>query len=464
MLDWLLPKEFNEHEIVNNKILSGFILFTSVICFIAFLLSLIIDIKDTTPFFSIACLNIFLLLIFKYYGSRLLVGNLWIIIWVSILVPMSFHTGGIYSMDYYCLMLLPLMGFALLDYKSGLFWLFAFISFGCYLWGIIDSPEKNEFFRNQTLVFTKNYYLFGNILLSALFAGVFSIFYFQKKKLIAQLQTQQEVLSKKNNLLERQAKTIADTQAELERSNQELQEYAYVTSHDLKQPIRTVNSFATILQKQLHKKNNLDERSEEMLQFIIGGTTKMSKLVTDILDFATLKCGKEECFEALDLVQLITSIELDLKKQIEGSGVTIQKENLPIANVIPVKFNQLFQNLLSNAIKFRKKEEPLIIRIQTEDLVDCWRFSVQDNGIGIKKENLKKIFNPFKKVHNKAVYEGSGIGLASCKYIVSLHYGTIFMESIYGEGTTCYFTIPKNPATYHKQNTNTIGNGKILQQ
>lgn len=210
------------------------------------------------------------------------------------------------------------------------------------------------------------------------------------------------------------------------------------------QPLRTVNSFAQLLNKHLSSKEINDKRSKEMLQFIVSGSNKMQTLITDLLDFARHKKHGELKYNKVCLDELLLSVQADLKEQIDSSQVTIENTALPELFVIPIKINQLFQNLISNAIKFKKTEEPLVIQIGAIEKLDHWEFFIKDSGIGIEKEFQDKIFKPFKKLHHSSEYSGSGIGLATCVQIVKLHQGRLWVNSVKGEGSTFFFTIAKD--------------------
>ncbi len=170
----------------------------------------------------------------------------------------------------------------------------------------------------------------------------------------------------------------------------------------------------------------------------------MQTLVGDLLDYAKLNSKKSQEFVEQDMNLVVKQVTQNLHNGICKSGASIEINQLPMLDVIPVKINQLFQNLLHNAIKFRKNNVPLHISILCEELKDHYRFSIKDNGIGIEKEYLKLIFEPFKKLHSEFEYKGSGIGLATCKKIVELHKGEMSVDSTYGYGTTFFFTLPKN--------------------
>lgn len=444
MFNRFLPENISEDEKTSINILKYFIFFTILACFVLTLLDWLFPSGDDTPFLLIAGMNLFLVGALIYTGAKTIVGNLYVGIWAVILVYLSFQTGGIYSVDALSMTLIPLAGFTLINHKSGFGWLLFYLGYLYYLWWIVDTPEINEFYRTQTLVFDKNYYVLGGLIFSIFTFCMFSIFYFQNQRLVKQQKANQIALKKHVELLDKQSILLKETQDDLRRSNTELEEFAYITSHDLKQPLRTVNSFANLLQSHLKKQGVLDEETTQMLQFITTGSRKMNGLITDLLAFAKLKKEKDIIFTKVNLDKLFQSVLFDLKDQIDTSGVIIRMASLPEIQVIPVKMNQLFQNLISNAIKFRKKEVALTIQVGVREKVTHWEFSIQDNGIGIKKEHQEKIFAPFKKLHNSSAFEGSGIGLATCMHIVKLHKGRIWADSVFGEGTTFHFTIAKD--------------------
>jgi len=174
----------------------------------------------------------------------------------------------------------------------------------------------------------------------------------------------------------------------------------------------------------------------------------MAQFITDLLTYARLKAKGEEDYEDVSLNEVMNKVQNSLLDQIQSSEASLNIPSLPYLEVIPFKINQLFQNILSNAIKFRKKDEPLVLKIEAKEQIGHWQFTIEDNGIGMKAESLKVIFQPFRKLHNKEEYKGSGIGLATCKNIVEQHKGNIWVESELGKGTRFYFTISKNLSTH----------------
>lgn len=431
-------------EATDLRILRGFLLLSIAICFTMGCLNWVCLKFDDVPYPLLGSFNVFLIILLNYTKSKQLVGNLYLGLSTAVLVNLSFHSGGIYSMDTLSVAFIPVMAIALIDHKSGLAWFVFYIAYLWYLWAIIDTPELAAYYRAQTLVFEKTYYVLGGMALAFFMNGVFSVFYLQNRNLIAKLKAKEAALKVHVSQLSEQSILLTKTQKELKRSNAELEEYAHVASHDLMQPLRTVNSFAQLLNNHLKAKEINDQKSTEMLQFIVSGSNKMQTLITDLLEFAKHKKHGELKYYQENLGQLLLSVQADLKEQIDNNQVTIEKEILPDLFVIPIKINQLFQNLISNAIKFKKSEAPLVIQIGSIEKVDHWEFFVKDNGIGIEKEFQDKIFKPFEKLHHSSEYSGSGIGLATCVQIVKLHQGRLWVQSIKGEGSTFFFTIAKD--------------------
>jgi PAS domain S-box-containing protein len=225
----------------------------------------------------------------------------------------------------------------------------------------------------------------------------------------------------------------------LEMSNKELQDFAYIASHDLQEPLRSIYSFTELLEKRY--KGKLDQEADEFIDYIINGTKRMQHMIQDLLALSRVEIkGKE--FISTDITNVLKDVQKNLCSMIERNNVAITIEEMPIVNADSVQLTQLFQNLIDNAIKFRKEENPNI-HISVKQRNGEWVFSVKDNGIGINKKDFDKLFKAFSRLHSKEKYPGTGIGLVMCKKIVERHKGRIWLESKLGEGTTFYFTIPK---------------------
>jgi signal transduction histidine kinase len=229
--------------------------------------------------------------------------------------------------------------------------------------------------------------------------------------------------------------------AELIIANKELEQFVYIASHDLREPLRTVSNYMQVFEEDYSAL--LDDNGRKYLHSVNNATKRMNMLIKSLLDFSRL--GQNTKLTYVNCKELIDDVIADLEGTIKTSNTVISVTEMPCLNLYETEIRQVFQNLLSNAIKFRKKNTQSKIQVSSEKINGKWKFSVRDNGIGIAPEYFERIFMIFQRLHtNEDEYEGNGIGLANCKKIVQLHGGEIWVESVAGEGTTIYFTIP-NP-------------------
>ncbi|MEM8907235.1 MAG: ATP-binding protein, partial [Bacteroidota bacterium] len=228
-------------------------------------------------------------------------------------------------------------------------------------------------------------------------------------------------------------------------SNSQLENFAYVASHDLKEPLRTIGNFVQLLEKRLGDK--LDATDQEFFQFIVGGVQNMNTLINDLLTYSRVNT-QEHSLSEIEMEDALFVILRSLDTKIKETDTQIKIKGMPqkiVAN--KTKLKQIFQNLIANAIKFRRPDQSCCIEIEGKEDEHFWYFSIKDNGIGIKPEFHQKIFELFKKLHSKSEYQGSGIGLAVCKRIVEQHGGAIWVESTMGEGTCFEFSFAKTCAS-----------------
>ena len=226
---------------------------------------------------------------------------------------------------------------------------------------------------------------------------------------------------------------------QLERSNKELEEFAYVASHDLQAPLRAITSYVNLISLRLDFTDKPEV--QKWINFAIDGTLEMKRLVNDLLDYARVK-RTDDAPEEVDLNELVRSIEDSIFTKEDGKLVVTTR--LPVVTGNKLGLRQLFQNLLSNALKFKKENIPPVIKIDCKESIDYWSISVSDNGIGMEKQYHEKIFKVFQRLHGQEKYKGTGIGLAICKKVVELHGGRIWVESSPGKGSTFEFTISKS--------------------
>ncbi len=224
----------------------------------------------------------------------------------------------------------------------------------------------------------------------------------------------------------------------LQLQNSELEQFTYITSHDLQEPLHTIISFAELFQEEYITK--VDGNAELYINFIVKSSKRMQVLVKGLLDYSRI--GREREKIKIDCNLILNDIIADMTTCIVSSKAEITVEDLPIIQGYAIELKLLFKNLLSNAMKFTSKDVTPKINISAKNTAQGWLFAVRDNGIGIDEKNREKIFIIFKRLHNRDEYEGTGIGLSHCKKIVALHGGTIWVENYEG-GSIFYFTIPK---------------------
>jgi light-regulated signal transduction histidine kinase (bacteriophytochrome) len=226
--------------------------------------------------------------------------------------------------------------------------------------------------------------------------------------------------------------------AELVRMNEELQMFAHVASHDLREPLRMVSSYTQLLAERYRGK--LDDAADEFIHFAVDGAMRMEGLLDALLDYARVG-SRAKPFEAVDTRQVFEDVKHNLKVAIDDARAVVAASDLPLVRADSTQVAQLFQNLIANAIKFRREERP-VIEISASPQADQWLFRVKDNGIGISPRHLERVFGIFERLHTTSEYPGTGIGLSICKRIVQRHGGRIWVESEPGRGSDFYFTLP----------------------
>ena len=262
-------------------------------------------------------------------------------------------------------------------------------------------------------------------------------------KTIEDLEEQQDLLAQSNKkllqqkqLVENQSKTLRENLNKLEVSYQELEQFSYIASHDLKSPLRNIAGFAQLLKRQYQ--GEIDDTADEYIDFIVKSTVHMGDVIRDLLEYS--KMGKNDAlFEFTDLNELIEQVTFHLRDEISSNEALIVYENLPRLKVYPIGMIQVFQNLISNAIKFRTELQP-VIKIHAQKEKNHWKFILSDNGVGLNEAYQEKVFLPFQRINRNEI-KGTGIGLAICKKVVLMHKGSISYSSVPEEGTTFYFTI-----------------------
>ena len=231
---------------------------------------------------------------------------------------------------------------------------------------------------------------------------------------------------------------VTERTFELRRSNEDLEQFAYVASHDLQEPLRMITSYLQLLRQRYQ--NRLDASAEDFIGFAVDGAVRMQRLIVDLLAYSRVGT-RNQPFEATDCNAVLADALMNLQVALQESGAVVAREPLPNLLADPVQLVQLFQNLIGNALKFRG-ERPLEIRVGAKPEGDGWHFFVADNGLGIAAKDFERIFIIFQRLHSRDKYPGTGIGLAVCKKIVERHGGRIWVESQPGQGSVFHFTIP----------------------
>lgn len=236
----------------------------------------------------------------------------------------------------------------------------------------------------------------------------------------------------------RNERELLERTEQLEAVNNELKHFAYVASHDLREPLRKISSFVELLAKRY--RGQLDDRADKYIDYVVDGANRMQRLIDDLLSFSRIS-GAELIVSPVNLRSIVETTIKDLEKNIDETDAKIIYDSLPVVHANPTQMAQLFQNLIFNALKFRSKAAPSV-HISAKLQNDHWLISVRDNGVGFDMEDAERIFGVFQRLHSREDYEGTGIGLAVCKKIVERHGGAIWAESQPDMGSTFHFSIP----------------------
>jgi PAS domain S-box-containing protein len=234
--------------------------------------------------------------------------------------------------------------------------------------------------------------------------------------------------------------TLMNYANELKRSNIELEQFAFITSHDLQEPLRTIMGFLNLLENKYAQQ--LDDKARQYIHFAVDGATRMRRIILDLLEYSRVGQQADDIKE-IDMNKLLEEAVQLHHAIIQEKGAVIEWETLPVIRASRTSLLQIWQNLIGNALKYQQPDKKPLIKINVTETASHWQFSVADNGIGIKPQFFEKIFIVFQRLHSRNEYTGTGIGLAICKKNIENHQGTIWVESIDGQGSTFYFTIKK---------------------
>jgi signal transduction histidine kinase len=430
--------------------INGIILFRVrfVICAIGIPLTLIFNLIDRIAypasgmtFLKIRCIVVVLILLFTSftYFKRVQSNIIWLadvmgsvmIIGVGVMV---FLTDGSNS-RYYEGANLVLLGFSgivnpfYIWHTIGAF----LVWIGCFEFAML---ANHTHFNSLNFLFA-NYFMISTALIVAIMVKFYKDQHYKAFVQQEQLKLNMEIMKRDKEEIEKAEKALQEQAEDLARSNKDLEQFAYIASHDLQEPLRMVASFCQKLEKRY--KDQLDQDANEYIHFAVDGAKRMQLLVDALLSYA--KVGKKDVeIQEVDLNKTLQTILHDLDAVIKDKNATIKVGKLPVIMANGIQMSQLFQNFLTNALKFKGERDP-VVEVSARKEKDGWEFVVSDNGIGIDEKHFPKMFAIFHRLHERGNYPGTGIGLALCKKIIENFDGKVWVTSKVGEGTSFYFIL-----------------------
>ena len=379
----------------------------AAICFVAFMPRLRLNVRKII---FIATVYIFSFMLLFYLG---IVGS-----------------GMVYLLTacIFTILIFPLSGY----WPAWINFSFCFI-YGCLIYFNLLSSTNGITFSLAEWVAISTNLIFVSFLFTILIPGLFKSL---QTTITKELNLQNELMIEKS--------ALTNALKQLSQKNDELEQFSYIASHDLQEPLRMISGFL----KQIENKYNdkLDEKGKQYIHFAVDGAQRMHRIILDLLEYS--RAGKiEAAKEKVDVNNFFVEINTLFQRQIKETGATISCTNLPVLFTHRTLLEQVFQNLISNALKYCGTVNKLKISISSKDIGSHWLFAVEDNGIGIDPEYSKKIFVIFQRLHSKNEYSGTGLGLAICQKVIEYLGGEIWVESNLGEGSIFYFTVLKDKNT-----------------
>lgn len=439
LINFFIPNKLKDDPFVYRKakVLIQVILYLILTGILNKVFSLIFNNNDLVLVYPGIVAGFVLLFIFKKTGNSILVSNLLALFWVLPLMHVIPETKGLYSDNLLWLFLAPLSVLFFANIRWGLLWLSVLLGYTYYLYCFYSNKADSSL----TTLEEPEYYL---ISYTTLFIAIFIVvvIFETGQMLIIKLLTQQKaVLEEQKQEIARKNAELQAIEEQLRESNQELENFAFAASHDLKEPLRMIGMYTQLTQKRLQ--GQLDGSTKEFMGFVTDGVGRMQSLLDSLLDYSRLGKNHDDLRD-VNLNDTIFMVIHNLMPRMKETNAAIISNPLPTIQASSFEMIQLFQNLIANSIKFRRADVPPTIEIKVNETPSGdFIFTVADNGIGIPEQHQERVFKIFERLHTRMDYEGSGIGLATCKKIVQSSGGKIWLESTEGVGTTFHFTLPK---------------------
>ncbi len=383
-----------------------------------------------------------LLFLFKYTRSLELIGLTMAVLVFCILIPATHNSGGFYSDDILWMILAPFLAFLIGGRRIGLLASLGYFVVISYFYYLEINAETSYY--HTALKSDPQYYYTSIILLGIFVLSILWIYESEKTGLVNKINENRKELEKQKEILEEEVadrtKSLRISNDSLQRSNKDLEQFAYIASHDLQEPLRMVGNFVQLLEEEY--KDKLEGEGLQYIEFAVNGVERMSNLIEDLLNYS--RAGKKELpLEHCDIQNLLEEKKGDLSLIINRRSAEIFARNMPSIYCYKNYLSIIFHNLITNGLKYNQSPNPRIdidhVETETHHV-----FSVKDNGIGINMEYKEQIFEIFKRLHRKEEFSGTGIGLAIVQKLVHYHKGEIWLESEEGEGTTFYFSVYKH--------------------
>ncbi len=392
---------------------------------------------ENPPLKIAVVVGVALVYVFRRFGSFNLSGNLLSFCAFLVLFDSVLSTGGLYSDNLLWMMGVPLLSLLFATPRFGMIWLVVLLGFTTHLYVLEINAEVS--YRTATIALDEHYFFTTYIGLFIMIVGIVLLFAYGQQMIISTLDAQKAELSRQKDEISKQAQSLKAAEQKLLASNIELEQFAYTASHDLKEPLRMISSYTQLIQRKLNQ--HLDASTTEYMGFITGGVSRMDKLLSDLLEYSRLGHNKEG-FRNVNLNEILFIVINNLVTRMQETNAVIFSNELPVVKASHTEMIRLFQNLIANSIKFRREDAKPVIYLLHEIKDGCHQILVQDNGIGIPEENAHTVFNIFERLHGKHVYEGTGIGLATCRKIVHMVGGEIAVIPTANPGTAFLIKLP----------------------